>query len=103
MRMWVKKGAKHKNRSNDVHAHSLVRASRCISRKIWSCKMKALAFTACDCKLFIVVSVARYTVTLVSFFRVSTQNCFCLACAKQEQSLPWRQVVHCEQPTSSEV
>ena len=57
----------------------------------------------CDHKLFIVVAVARYNVLLVSFFRVSTQNCFCLACAKQEYSLRWRRVVHREQPTSSEV
>ena len=48
--------------------------------------MEALAssVTACDRKLFIVVAVARFIVPSISFFPVSTQNCFCLACAKQE-------------------
>ena len=39
--------------------------------------MKALASPPVI--LLIVVAVARYMVPLVSFFRVSTQNCFCLA------------------------
>ena len=72
-----------KNGSDHVHPRRPVRASTCISRKIYGCKMKALASPPLI--LFIVVAVARYIVTLVSFFRVSTQNCFCLA---------WRQVVH---------
>ena len=54
----------------------------CINGKIYGCKMKALASPPAI--LFIGVAVAIYIVPLVSFFRVSTQNCFCLACAKQE-------------------
>ena len=38
--------------------------------------MKALASPPVIAKLFIVVAVARFIVPFVSFFRVSTQNCF---------------------------